>query len=218
MSDQFILESVGSYLESNGTVGPLEEGGLPDLSPGVQNHVSEVDAEWMQKLSPEDKKVVEHVKAHLPNRFEVKVKYIEREPTLPDRPGEMSFSDCQFYVGGLVERVKLGPNRYMYVNEEGYIHQLPHNPEASRIAGKPILGNVVICGKFPEGGISFGGGYVKDETAEFNHAANEATYSYPMTVAAEEKQQSEDERYLAEMVQVTDFNKYFDDEPWGPKG
>ncbi|SVD91982.1 uncharacterized protein METZ01_LOCUS444836, partial [marine metagenome] len=35
---------------------------------------------------------------------------------------------------------------------------------------------------------------------------------------AEEQREAERNRILNESIQVTEFNKYFDDEPYGPKG
>jgi len=54
MSDQIILRSVGSYLDTGGHVGPLNANGLPDLSTGSAVDLSDVDAEWLAALSAED--------------------------------------------------------------------------------------------------------------------------------------------------------------------
>ena len=57
MSDQIILNSVGSYLDTNGHVGPLDANGLPDLQePSVD--LSDVDAGWVTRLSTEDGRLV----------------------------------------------------------------------------------------------------------------------------------------------------------------
>lgn len=54
MSDQIILKSVGSYLDTNGHVGPLDAGGLPDMFPGSCVDLEDLDVEWIAKLSEAD--------------------------------------------------------------------------------------------------------------------------------------------------------------------
>lgn len=51
--DQIILKSVGSYIQTDGIVGPLMANGLPDLTT-EGTHVNDVDKEWMLSLSGED--------------------------------------------------------------------------------------------------------------------------------------------------------------------
>ena len=46
-------------------------------------------------------------------------------------------------VGGLIERVWLSDDRYMWANEEGLLQKLPINPIATAIAGQPIVGDVL---------------------------------------------------------------------------
>ena len=48
-------------------------------------------------------------------------------------------------VGGYIELVYLQGNKIMVVNEEGLIKRLPYNYKASKIAGKNIVGDVIIC-------------------------------------------------------------------------
>ncbi|QDP63905.1 MAG: hypothetical protein Unbinned3992contig1000_19 [Prokaryotic dsDNA virus sp.] len=64
-----------------------------------------------------------------------KVICVEHEPTL---------EECQQAVGGLIEAVYLDDGRLMYVNENGLIVGLPVNEMASQIAGRHIVGDVVI--------------------------------------------------------------------------
>ena len=47
-------------------------------------------------------------------------------------------------VGGLIERVWLSDDRYMWANEEGLLQKLPINPIATAIAGQPIVGDVLL--------------------------------------------------------------------------
>ena len=61
MSDQIILKSVDSYLDTNGHVGPLDANGLPDMFPGSCVDISEVDTEWVSRLSKEDAEAFAHV-------------------------------------------------------------------------------------------------------------------------------------------------------------
>ena len=53
MTDQIILKSVGSYIETDGMVGPLMANGLPDISE-VGTHINDVSDEWLESLSAED--------------------------------------------------------------------------------------------------------------------------------------------------------------------
>ena len=54
MSDQIILKSVGSYLDTNGHVGSLDATGLPDMFPGSCVDLEDLDVEWIAKLSEAD--------------------------------------------------------------------------------------------------------------------------------------------------------------------
>ena len=47
-------------------------------------------------------------------------------------------------VGGLIERVWLSDDRYMWANEEGLLQKLPINPIASAIVGHHIVGDVLL--------------------------------------------------------------------------
>ena len=60
---------------------------------------------------------------------------LEREPSL---------DELQKMVGGYIEIVPMSDGRLMYVNEEGRRLGLPHNEQASKMLGIPILGNVVV--------------------------------------------------------------------------
>ncbi len=48
-------------------------------------------------------------------------------------------------VGGDIELVYLQGNKIMVVNEEGLIKRLPYNHKASKLAGKDIVGDVIVC-------------------------------------------------------------------------
>jgi hypothetical protein len=54
MNDQIILNSVGSYIETDGMTGPLNDKGLPILDEDSRTHLSDVFIEWFENLSDED--------------------------------------------------------------------------------------------------------------------------------------------------------------------
>lgn len=51
----------------------------------------------------------------------------------------------QNLVQGYIEFVYI-KDKILIVNEEGLLNQLPQNIEASRICGKPLVGDVIECG------------------------------------------------------------------------
>jgi hypothetical protein len=55
-----------------------------------------------------------------------------------------SLETAQGLVGGWVEMLTLANGDQMLVNEEGLIHNLPHNPIASALAGRNLVGNAVL--------------------------------------------------------------------------
>lgn len=60
---------------------------------------------------------------------------------------KLTLGEIQALVGRYIERVQFeyrGKTRDMWVNEEGLILNLPPNPEASSIAGRPIVGDAFI--------------------------------------------------------------------------
>jgi hypothetical protein len=67
MADIYPLKSVGSYIQSDGVVGPLLSDGLPELSERIQSHINDggISEEWLDSLSPEDLATVEAVKKEL---------------------------------------------------------------------------------------------------------------------------------------------------------
>lgn len=58
-----------------------------------------------------------------------------------------SLEAYQQAVGGYIEEIYLPDGRVMLVNEEGRLHGLPPNPEASGLAGQAIVGDVVVLTK-----------------------------------------------------------------------
>jgi|TARA_R110002167_G_scaffold170045_4_gene368034 hypothetical protein len=67
------------------------------------------------------------------------------EPTLETiADKEPTLEDLQEKVGGLIEVVRLMDGSQLIVNEEGTIHDLPHNSKASAVAQQPIVGNAVV--------------------------------------------------------------------------
>jgi len=64
-----------------------------------------------------------------------------------DKKEEISLESAQNAVGGYVERVVCPDGSILLVNEEGLLHGLPVNKEASAIAGQTIVGNVIHFAK-----------------------------------------------------------------------
>ena len=64
-----------------------------------------------------------------------------------DKKEEISLKSAQETVGGYVERVVCPDGSILLVNEEGLLHGLPVNKEASAIAGQTIVGNVIHFAK-----------------------------------------------------------------------
>ena len=55
-----------------------------------------------------------------------------------------SLQELQQYVKGLIEIVPIDAKRMAVVNEEGLLMQLPMNPVASQVAGRLLLGPVLV--------------------------------------------------------------------------
>ena len=55
-----------------------------------------------------------------------------------------SLQELQQYVKGLIEIVPIDAERMAIVNEEGLLMQLPMNPVASQVAGRLLLGPVLV--------------------------------------------------------------------------
>jgi hypothetical protein len=55
-----------------------------------------------------------------------------------------SLQELQQYVKGLIEIVPIDDKRMAVVNEEGLLMQLPMNSVASQVAGRLLLGPVLV--------------------------------------------------------------------------
>ncbi len=55
-----------------------------------------------------------------------------------------SLPDYQKAVGGLIQRVNLLDESYMYVNEQGWYKDLPYNKIASGLLMSRLLGDVLL--------------------------------------------------------------------------
>jgi hypothetical protein len=65
----------------------------------------------------------------------------------PFEGDEPDLEVLQSLVGGWIELVPVawaGKRRNAFVNEEGRLHKMPINPEASRAFGRVIVGTMVI--------------------------------------------------------------------------
>ncbi len=66
-----------------------------------------------------------------------------RETLTPENREVFSLKEMQGVVGGYIEFVCL-PAQVMVVNEDGLSLGLLPNPEASSLAGRPIVGDVLV--------------------------------------------------------------------------
>jgi hypothetical protein len=75
----------------------------------------------------------------------------ELEGTGPNRT--VTLEQCQEAVGGCIDRVPvLGTrDRELVVNDEGLLEGLPLNRTAARLAGQPIVGDVLLV-RFDDAG------------------------------------------------------------------
>lgn len=68
---------------------------------------------------------------------------------VPANGKDFSLKEAQTIVGGLVTCLPLpasvGKGLILVCNEEGLILRLPLNETASQLAGRPIVGQVLIC-------------------------------------------------------------------------
>lgn len=65
----------------------------------------------------------------------------------PKNGKDFSLDELNKFVNGYIELVLLADKRYMVVNEEGLLLNLPPNMIASYIAGQYIVGDVLVCDK-----------------------------------------------------------------------
>lgn len=56
----------------------------------------------------------------------------------------IKLDQLQKAVGGYIEQITLGEG-LLFVNEEGRLKNLPHNPNASLMARRDIVGDAVFC-------------------------------------------------------------------------
>ena len=63
---------------------------------------------------------------------------------LPTAVPKMPLEEVQAIVGGYVEYVAIRGFGAVWCNEEGLLRGLPHNPKASRIAQRAIVGDVIL--------------------------------------------------------------------------
>ena len=67
------------------------------------------------------------------------------EQVTPANGQDFRLEELQGYVGGLIDIVRLEDGDLLVVNDEGLIHGLPLNEQASWIAGSVLTGDVVRC-------------------------------------------------------------------------
>lgn len=69
----------------------------------------------------------------------------EHVETSPRNGKHYTLKELSNAVNGYAECVRLIDGRHMWVNEEGRMLSLPTNSAASALAGRTIVGNVLIC-------------------------------------------------------------------------
>jgi len=59
MTDQIILPSVGSYIQTDGYIGPLQADGKPDIQNTI--HINDANASWFNALNAYDLALVRSI-------------------------------------------------------------------------------------------------------------------------------------------------------------
>lgn len=58
--------------------------------------------------------------------------------------GKFSLKTLQAYVGGYIEMIPFSEDKILVCNEEGLLNNLPYNLSASLMAGRALMGDIVI--------------------------------------------------------------------------
>ena len=69
----------------------------------------------------------------------------ERIEVKPKNGTDFQLEELKTVVGGYIEIVRLKDGKILVVNEEGMIYNLPFNEEATDLAYRMILGDVLYC-------------------------------------------------------------------------
>lgn len=69
----------------------------------------------------------------------------ERSEVVGANAGKLTLSQLQTAVGGFAEVVRLDAQRLLVVNEEGLLLALDLNKDATRLARRTIVGDVLLC-------------------------------------------------------------------------
>jgi hypothetical protein len=67
---------------------------------------------------------------------------LERSPV---NGKNLELKEMQKLVGGYIELLSIMTDKLMVLNEEGVLRGLPYNLAASILAGRDIVGDVIIC-------------------------------------------------------------------------
>lgn len=65
-------------------------------------------------------------------------------PVVPSKGTRFTLTEVQEIVDGYVERLRLSRGEVMLVDEEGVLKEKPVNRSASEIAGRMIVGDVLL--------------------------------------------------------------------------
>ena len=72
----------------------------------------------------------------------------EKPQTISPKNGhKFELEELWSLIGGYVETWNIGHGAVMLYDEDGHPKGLPVNPEASRIAGFPVVGTAIVCAR-----------------------------------------------------------------------
>lgn len=76
----------------------------------------------------------------------IKILLIDPSGSLTVESVDSDLETFQELVGGYIEGVAIPGGVMAYVNDEGLLKGLPHNAVATTLAGRPIVGRMIVFG------------------------------------------------------------------------
>lgn len=73
--------------------------------------------------------------------------YVLKEDGTTEKLADTNLKTLQYWVGGWIEHIRLDDGRDAFVNEDGLRLGLRFNAEASLLAGRKIVGYMVVAEK-----------------------------------------------------------------------
>ena len=72
----------------------------------------------------------------------------EKPQTISPKNGhKFELEEAWALIGGHIYMWNIGHGAVMLFDEDGDLKKLPYNPQASRIAGFPVVGTAIVCRK-----------------------------------------------------------------------